>query len=209
MRLLLALLLSLPLHAETDTAPLEAWLKRQSEIRTLEADFIQQRTLPALKKPVESPGKLWMGENGRLRWELGTPPKTIAVSDGSELTFVDVAKQRAKVMDADSSEARSFTMLSGDSMNRGLDGFLEVFEPVESRVVNGIYQLTTRPKPRQMRSKVGWVYFDIDPGRNELRALEIRLDDKSRIKTIFRNTRFNRAIPADRFQLDLSGYQVR
>ncbi|MCH7228867.1 outer membrane lipoprotein carrier protein LolA, partial [Haloferula sp. A504] len=126
MRLLLVLLLSLPLHAETDTAPLEAWLKRQSEIHTLQADFIQQRTLPALKKPVETPGKLWMGENGKLRWELGTPPKTIAVSNGAEVTFVDVAKQRAKVMDAESSEARSFTMLSGESMQGGLDGFLEV-----------------------------------------------------------------------------------
>ncbi|MCH7229002.1 hypothetical protein, partial [Haloferula sp. A504] len=97
----------------------------------------------------------------------------------------------------------------GESMQGGLDGFLEVFEPVESRVVNGIYQLTTRPKPRKMRSKVGWVYFDIDPGRNELRALEIRLDDKSRIKTIFSNTKFNLPIPDDRFQLDLSGYKVR
>lgn len=209
MRLLLALLLTLPLHAETDTAPLEAWLKRQSEIRTLEADFVQQRTLPALKKPVETPGKLWMGEDGKLRWELGTPPKTIAVSNGSEVTFVDVAKQRAKVMDADSSEARSFTMLSGDSMKGGLDAFLEVFEPIESRVVNGIYQLTTRPKPRKMRSKVGWVFFDIDPRLNELRALEVRLDDKSRIKTIFHNTRFNRDIPDDRFKLDLTGYKVR
>lgn len=209
MRLLLVLLLALPLRAETDTAPLEAWLKRQSGIRTLEADFVQQRTLPALKKPVETPGKLWMGEGGKLRWELGTPPKTIAVSNGSEVTFVDIAKQRAKVMDSNSSEARSFTMLSGDSMKGGLDGFLEIFQPVESRVVNGIYQLTTRPKPRKMRSKVGWVYFDIDPKKNELRAMEIRLDDKSRIKTIFSNTRFNRGVPAERFTLDLSNYKVR
>ncbi|MCH7228818.1 hypothetical protein, partial [Haloferula sp. A504] len=97
----------------------------------------------------------------------------------------------------------------GESMQGGLDGFLEVFEPVESRVVNGIYQLTTRPKPREMRNKVGWVFFDIDPAKNELRALEIRLDDKSRIKTIFSNTRYNPEIPDDRFRFDLTGYKVR
>ncbi len=209
MRLLLALLAVLPLHAELDTAPLEAWLKRHGDIRTLKADFVQQRTLPALKKPVETPGTLEMTQDGKLRWELGRPPKTYAVSDGRTITLADVTKKRAKRMDADSPQARSFTMLSGDSMKNGLDGFLEAFEPVESRVTRGIYQLTTRPKDRKMRGKVGWVYFDIDSSTNELRALEIRLDDKSRIKTIFSNTRFNGDIPASRFQLDLSGYQVR
>lgn len=209
MRFLLALLLILPLRAELDTAPLEAWLQRHREIKTLRADFTQERTLPALRKPVSTPGTLALTRDGKLRWELGDPPKSIAVSDGDTVTLADVEKKRAKRIDRDSSQARSFTMLSGESMNGGLEGFLKAFEPVESRVTKGIYQLTTRPKDRSMRSKVGYVFFDIDPAKNELRALEIRLDDKSRIKTIFRNTRFNQNLPAELFTLDLEGYQVR
>lgn len=209
MRLLLALLLILPLRAEPDTAPLAAWLARHGELRALTADFVQQRTLPALKKPVETPGTLAMTRDGKLRWELGAPAKTVAVSDGDTIILADVEKKRARRMDADDPQARSFTMLSGDAMKGGLEGFLEAFEPVESRVVNGIYQLTTRPKDRRMRGKVGWVYFDIDVSTHQLRALEIRLDDKSRIKTIFSNTRLNPPIPEERFRFDLAGYLVR
>lgn len=209
MRLLLALLLVLPLRAEIDLSPLEGWLERHKDIRTLKADFVQQRTLPALKKPVETPGTLEMGGEGKLRWELGKPAKTIAVSNGSTIIMADIREKTAKKLDSNSSEARSFTMLSGDAMKGGIEGFTEVFQPIEARVVNGIYQLTTRPKPRKMRNKVGWVYFDIDPSKKELRALEMRLDDKSRIKTIFSNTRFNPKIPASRFQFDLTGYKVR
>lgn len=209
MRILLAFLLALPLRAELDTAPLAAWLQRHGEIRSLSADFVQQRTLPALKRPVETPGTLAMTRDGKLRWELGDPPKTVAVSDGDTIILADIEEKRARRIDADDSRARSFTMLSGDAMRGGLEGFLEVFEPIESRVVNGIYQLTTRPNNRRMRNKVGWVYFDIDPRKSELRALEIRLDDKSRIKTIFSNTRFNPEIPDSRFRFDLGGYSVR
>ena len=198
-----------PLRAEVDTAPLEAWLNRQAGIRTLEADFTQERKLPALKNPVTTPGTLAMTRDGKLRWDLGQPAKTIAVSDGEKVTLVDVEKKQARSIDADSPRARSFTLLSGDSINGGLDSFRKSFELVESRVTQGIYQLTTRPKDRNMRGKVSWVFFDIDPSKNELRALEIQLDDKSRIRTIFRNSRFNREIPAARFTVDLSGYEVR
>ena len=209
MRLLVFLLLSIVARAEVDTAPLRAWLEAQKNVDSLEADFIQERTLPALKKPVTTPGKLTLSKPGKLRWDLGSPPKTVAVSDGKTITLVDVEKKRARRLDADSSRARSFTLLGDDALSGGLEGFSKVFELVESRVTRGIYQLTTRPKDRQMRDKVGYVYFDIDTSTNRLRALEMRLDDKSRIKTIFSKTRFNSKVPSSAFQFDLSGYTVR
>lgn len=197
------------LHAQVDTAPLEAWLKRQASTQTLEADFIQERTLPSLKKPVTTPGKLAIARPGKLRWDLGDPAKTIAVSDGTTITLFDVEKRQARQLPADSSRARSFSMLGDKSFSNGLDGFTKAFDLVESRVTDGIYQLTTRPKDRSMRDKVGYVFFDIDPAKAELRAIELRLDDKSRIRTIFTRTRFNAAIPPDRFAPSTEGYTVR
>ena len=210
MRVLAILLLAASvLHAEVDTAPLEAWLKRQASIRSLEADFIQERTLPSLKEPVTTPGTLAIARPGKLRWDLGNPPKTTAVSDGTTITLLDVAKQQARTMPADSSHARSFSMLGDRSLSGGLEGFTKAFELVESRMTDGIYQLTTRPKDRAMRNKVGYVFFDIDPAKAELRAIEMRMDDKSRIRTVFTRTRFNTEIPADRFTPSLEGYKVR
>ena len=59
-----------------------------------------------------------------------------------------------------------------------------------------------------MRDKVEWVFLDIDPKTQLLRAMEIRLDDKSRIRTIFSNSKINPKLPADRFTADLTGYKV-
>lgn len=208
MRLLFLLLLAVTARAEVDTGPLKAWLEGQKSVKTLDAEFTQERTLAALKKPVSTPGRLTLAKPGKLRWDLGDPPKTIAVSDGETMTLVDVEKKRARRLDADSSRARSFSLLGDDALNGGLEGFTQAFELVESRVTNGIYQLTTRPKDRRMRDQIGYVFFDIDPSTNQLRALEIRLDDKSRIRTVFRNTRINPKVPDSRFQVDLTGYKV-
>ena len=207
--LTLALAAIAPLQAEVDTAPLAAWLERQSEIRSVQADFIQERKLPALKKPVETPGTLSLSRPGKLRWELGKPVKTIAVSDGETMTLVDLAKNEARTLPADSPRAKQFTFLADGSFGGSLEGFTRAFELVESRVTNGIYQLTVRPKNRSLRDRAPWMFLDIDPKRDELRAFEVQLEDGSRIRTIFTRSRFNVAIPEDRFTVDLSGVKVK
>ena len=194
--------------AELDTAPLEAWLAKQGSVTSLQADFIQERTLPALRKPVTTPGTFSMQRPGKMRWELGKPAKTLAVSDGTTMTLIDVDKKRARKIDASSARAKPFTLLSDGALNGDLEGFKKTFDLIESRVTNGIYQLTTRPRDRNMRDKVEWVFLDIDPKTQLLRAMEIRLDDNSRIRTIFSNSKFNPKLPADRFTADLTGYKV-
>ena len=197
-------------HAgEVDTQPLSAWLERQTSIKSIQTDFTQERTLPALKKPVTSPGTMTMVRGGGMRWDLGEPLKTTAISDGETLQFIDHEKKQARSIPADSSRARSFTLLGDSALSGGLEGFTKVFELVESRVTDGIYQLTARPKQRAMRDKVSWVYFDIDTRKNELRAMAMQLDDKSRIRTVFQNPRFNVQVPKNHFEIDLSGYKVR
>ena len=195
--------------AELDTAPLEAWLAKQGSVTSLQADFIQERTLPALRKPVTTPGTFSMQRPGKMRWELGKPAKTLAVSDGTTMTLVDVDKKRARQISADSARAKPFTLLSDGALNGDLEGFKKTFDLIESRVTNGIYQLTTRPRDRNMRDKVEWVFLDIDPKTQLLPPMEIRLDDKSRIRTIFSNSKINPKLPADRFTADLTGYKVQ
>jgi len=210
MRLLALTLLALPLAAEElDTGPLSDWLDEQGEIRTLEADFIQERALPQLKKPVRTPGRLVMSRPGKLRWELGEPTRTIAVSDGDTMTLLNLEEREARQLPADSPRSRQFTLLADEALGGGLEGFKKAFDLVESRVRNGIYQLTVRPKDRSLRDKAPWLYFDIDPERNELRAIEVRLEDKSRIRTIFTRNRFNRPVDPDEFTVDLSGFKVK
>ena len=194
-------------RAELDIKPLEAWIARQKDLKSLEADFVQERKLPSLKKPISTPGRLRMERPGKLLWELGQPVKTMAVSDGSTMTLVDVAKKRGKRIDADSSEARQFTMLSNQAF-QDLAGFQDAFELVESRVTDGIYQLTVRPKDKQMRKHVSWMFLDIDMKSQELRALDLEMEDKSRIRTVFSKAKINPKIDPAVFTPDLSGYRM-
>jgi outer membrane lipoprotein-sorting protein len=190
-----------------DTAPLEAWLERQAGIETLQAEFTQERTLPALKKPVSTPGTLALHRDGRLRWNLGDPPKTVAISDGESIQLIDVEKRRVHTVPADSPRARPFTLLGGETLGADLDEFLETFEAVESRVSRGIYQLTARPRDAALRRRIPWVFFDIDPADDTLRALEIQLADDSRIRTIFTDVRLNADLPDGLFDYDLEGFR--
>jgi len=210
-RLALFLLLLLPpsARAGADPAPLEAWVRRQAGIRSLEADFIQERRLPSLKRPVTTKGRLAFRRPGFFRWELGTPPTTIATADGTTMVLADVAKMRARRIPLDSPEAQRFTLLAGGSF-RSLGAFRKAFELRESRTdEKGIYQATLRPADRRMRSKIPWVFLTIDPVAHKLLALEIELSDGSRIRSLFTRTRIDPELPDSRFRIDLSGYRVR
>lgn len=205
--LVLAALTSLA-RADLDLKPLESWLAKQKEVQSLESDFVQERKLPSLKKPVSTPGKLRMQRPGKLLWELGEPVKTIAASDGASMLLLDVEKKRGKKIDASDPEARQFTMLS-ETAFRDLAGFQDAFELVESRVTDGIYQLTVKPKDKQMRKHVNWMFLDIDPKSQELRALDLELEDKTRIRTVFTKNHLNAKIDPAVFQPDTAGYMMK
>ncbi|NJM39155.1 MAG: outer membrane lipoprotein carrier protein LolA [Akkermansiaceae bacterium] len=191
-----------------DQTQLEAWLKRQSSITSLDAAFTQERKLPALKNPTTTPGRLSFSKPGKVRWQLGEPFETLAVSDGKTLTLIDAASKTARQTGADSPQAARFSLLSGKAFE-STEAFYQAFEVTESRVTSGIIQYTLKPKDRRMRSQIPWIFLDIDPTKNELRALEVELQDQSRLRTIFKNPRFNPKLEDSLFQPNLSGYQVK
>ncbi len=200
--------LSLAVLAHADYPVLDAWLTRQATITSLDTPFTQQRKLPALKNPTTTTGRLSFVKPGKVRWQLGDPFETLAVADGKTLTLIDAASKTARRIAVDSPQAARFSMLTGKSFGDPA-AFHEAFEIIESRITSGIHQFTLKPKDRRIRSQVPWIFLDIDPATNELRALEMELKDKSRVKTIFRNPRFNAKLDDALFQPDLTGYDVK
>ncbi len=82
-------------------------------------------------------------------------------------------------------------------------------EGARDGVDSGIHQYTLKPKDRRFRSQVPWVFIDIDPEKKELRVLEMELQDKSRVRTLFRNPKINGNLPDSLFKPDLTGYTVK
>lgn len=194
--------------ARADNAPLDAWLKRQSSITTLDTEFTQERKLPALKNPVTTPGRLSFSKPGKVRWQLGNPVETLAISDGTTLTLIETAAKTARQTGVDSPQAARFSLLSGKAFESP-ELFQQSFEIIESRVTSGIHQYTLKAKDRRLRAQIPWIFLNIDPAKNELRALELELQDNSRLRTVFHNPRFNLKLDDSLFKPDLTGYTVK
>lgn len=200
--------LSLAVLAHADNLELESWLKRQSSITSLDTAFTQERKLPALKNPTTTEGRLSFVKPDKVRWQLGDPFETLAVSDGKTLTLIDAAAKTARRTNVDSPQAARFSLLTGKAFESP-EAFYQAFEIIDSRTTSGIVQYTLKPKNRRVRSQVPWIFLDIDPAKNELRALEMELNDKSRVKSIFANSRFNVKLEDSLFHPDLTGYDVK
>lgn len=194
--------------AKADEPVLDAWLARQASISSLDANFTQERKLPSLKEPTVTPGRISFAKPGKIRWQLGNPTQTLAVSDGTTLTMIEEADKSARQIAADSPQAARFSILTGKAF-QDKTAFYESFEIFEKRVTSGIHQFTLKPKDRRFRSQVPWIFIDIDPSKQEMRVLEIELQDKSRIRTLFLNPKFNTKLPDSLFQPDLTGYKVK
>lgn len=194
--------------ASGDQAVLESWLKRQSEIRTIDTGFTQERKLPSLKEPVTTRGRLSFEKPGRVRWQLGDPPVTVALSDGKTMTLLDFTNRTARSVAADAPQAARFSVLAGKGFQTAED-FHRAFEISAHRVDGGIHQYTLRPKERRLRADVPWIFLSIDPRSNELRAMELELKDKSRIRTFFDNPVINSVLPSSLFTPDLAGFEVK
>jgi len=194
--------------ASAQDAIIDGWLERQATITSLDASFTQQRKLPSLKEPVTTPGRITFAKPDKFRWQLGEPMQTLAVSDGTTLTLIEESEKSARQISKDAPQAARFSLLSGKAFE-SKEAFYESFEIIESRTTSGIQQYTLKPKDRRMRSNVPWVFIDIDPVKKELRAMELEMQDKSRVRTVFSNPKFNTKLPDSLFQPDLTGYQVK
>ena len=189
-----------------DEAPLDAWLARQAETRSIDVRFTQERKLPALKEPVRTPGRLSFRKPATIRWQLGEPAETVILGDGEKLTIVDHREKTIQTLAADSPRAGRFAMLGGREFGDA-EEFRKTFEVHAHREVSGIHQYTLRPRDRRVRSRVPWMFLDIDPENSELRALEIELQDGSRVRTVFQRPRLDIDLPDGHFQADADGFE--
>ena len=206
-RMIVALALLAPL-SQAAPETLDRWLARQESIRSLDVPFTQTRTVPSLKEPLVTPGRMVIQKPDKLRWQLGEPAVTIAISDGETITLVDRKEGTARRVAANSPKATRFSLLGGRAF-RSPEAFRKAFEVAAHRVDKGIDQYTLRPLDRSLRKQVPWVFLSIDPKSNNLVALEIEMSDKSRVRSEFGTPEINGDPDPSLFQVDLSGLKVR
>jgi outer membrane lipoprotein-sorting protein len=197
--------------SDADLAPLKKWIAAQSELKTMEIDFVQRRKLGSLRNPTESKGRIWMESGGKFRWEIGSPLRTVMVKGDKALHVLRVKRKAAEVygLDAlkDDSRLRGLAFIEA-GFPRSLEEFQKIFQILSVENKNGLVSAKMSLRDKQVATAVHSVEFTIDPSDNILQLVHVDFRDKSWVETAVKQVRKNPDIPSSRFEIDLTGYQV-
>jgi outer membrane lipoprotein-sorting protein len=205
--LLLLLLTILPLRAEDTDAILRDWISKQAGIRTLRADFIQTRRLPALRIPLKKSGTVWFGDEGRFRWQVGDPVELLVLKSPDDFLVIEPKKSRARRLSASAATARAmqdFPMPLAVSFEE----FQRRFEVISLGNNAGTMDLRLRPKDPRLAEGMKSLRIRFDPATGAVSLFEMTFRDGGEISTEFTHLERNPRIPAELFQHDLRDFKM-
>ena len=184
---------------------LDDWLAAQARLKTWSAEFVQTRTLRALRTPIKTPGRLWFAAPDRFRWELGQPPRTIALRSREELLVIYPRLKRAERYTLHPSQTRAdaawvgaLTLLdAGFATNRA--SLEERFQVRAVILAEDRAEVLLRPRAAAARRFLTQIRLVIARRHPGLLANEMRFADGSVIRNDFTHAKVNPDLPASLF----------
>ena len=205
--LLILLFATLPLRAENDDSILRDWISKQSGIRTLRADFIQTRRLPALRIPLRKSGTVWFGTEGRFRWQVGEPVELLLLKSPNDFLVIEPKKTFARRFTASSAAARAmqdFPMPLAVSFEE----FQRRFEVISLENNAGTMDLRLRPKDPRLAEGMKSLRILFDPATGAVSLFEMTFRDGSEISTEFTHLERNLQMSSELFEYDLRNFKI-
>lgn len=200
---ILFLILTLPRVFAADTNEfLNSWLAAQSQLKTWSADFIQTRTLTALKDPQRTPGHLQFQAPNNFKWELGKPPQTIAVRNSNEMVVAYPRLKRAERYPLGGSGNEPWQ----DALALMDAGFPENRAQLESKfkllsitTTGKVARIAMEPKSAMARKFMSEVRLFLHTNDFSMAANELKFADGSSFRNDFTNGVKNPEIPTNTF----------
>jgi len=205
--LLFLLLLAAPIRAEDTQAILSDWISKQAAIRSLRADFIQTRRLPALRIPLRKSGTVWFGTEGRFRWQVGDPAELLVLKSPNDFLVIEPKKSFARRFTASSAAARAMQELPMP-IAISLDEFQRRFEVVSLKDDGGRIELRLTPKDPRLAEGLKSLRILFDPVSGAVALFEMTFRDGSEVSTEFTRIERNPTLPAELFQHDLRDFKI-
>ncbi len=177
---------------EETRALVAEWLAKSGDFKTLEIDFVQERQLRALRRPLSRQGKLWLTRDGRLRWQIDEPASLMLVRTATDapLLWLDLKKQTWRKLDpadANGTQGNAQAMqLLLQTQGATLATFEAAFTLRAARAVAdapGRWRLELDLKDRRAALSVKDVFFEIEPATGALHLMEFQLRDGSLLRT--------------------------
>ncbi|MFM8715662.1 MAG: LolA family protein [Spartobacteria bacterium] len=205
--LLFIVWLALPVRAEVTDAILRDWIAKQSSIRSLRADFLQTRRLPALRIPLKKAGTVWFGADGRFRWQVGNPVEMLVVKSPNEFLVIEPKKSLARRLSASSPASRVFQELPVP-FAVSLEEFSRRFEVLSLENNAGRIDLLLRPKDPRLAEGMKSLRICFEASSGAVSHFEMAFRDGSEVSTEFTLIERNPKLAPELFQPDLSGFKI-
>lgn len=176
----------------------------QKGLTTLEADFVQRQESSMLVEPEVSRGVFSYAAPDRVRWEYQSPKPISVVIDGKEMTTWYRDLNRAETVKVGRYSNQVFKYLGASG---SLDTLLDYFRiTVTFPGASGRpYALVLVPRYERIAKRLDSMTLEIDPSS----FLPVHLRYVTAVGDVtdytFRDLKVNAGIPADRFELDLTG----
>ena len=201
-------------HTKTQARALvEQWLGHHREKPALALDFVQERQLKTLRRPLSRNGQLWMSPDGRFRWQIDDTASQILIREqaDSPLIWIDSKKAVYRILDADADPADGqtaslrFLLHSQATDWTAFDRVFDLQQAIPLPDQPGVWRLRLDLRDRRASLAVKDVLFDIEPATGALHSFEFHLRDGSLLRTRITRVQKDPSLPAELFIAPLAG----
>jgi len=178
------------------TDDFEALSKSAQNIKSISADFIQEKHLKILAKPIVSEGRFYFKAPYSIRWEYLSPVKTLTLMN-KRGAMVYILSEKKWVIDKTKSDTRGIVM---DEINNWFTGHFQenpAFTPVYKPGVPPSVILT--PK-EDMKNFISRIVLKLSKTTGMVEQVEIMEGQGNRSKITFKNEKLNVDLPDSLFE---------
>ncbi len=165
------IVLSLSCAAQDLPPVFEKWIVDQKSVGNILVSFEQVRSTPTLKEPVKSVGRFWKMQDGRFRWEMGSPATTVMIFD-REKVLLKEGQAAWETLKADDSRARMWMkFLSGREMDK--ESLTKSFTVKATQQETKYATMTLVPKALLVKKHLKQIDMQIEPGGKRMFLLRV------------------------------------
>ncbi|MHB8091381.1 MAG: outer membrane lipoprotein carrier protein LolA [Syntrophales bacterium] len=174
----------------------EALSKSAKNIKSISADFIQEKHLKILAKPIVSEGRLYFKTPVSIRWEYLSPVRTLTLMN-KRGAMVYIRSDKKWVMDKAQSDTRGIVM---NEINNWFSGRFQ-----ENPAFTAVYNPGPPPSviltPKEdMKNFVSRIVLKLSKTTGMVEQVEIMEGQGNRSKIIFKNEKLNVDLPDSLFE---------
>lgn len=192
--------------ARADDEALSTWLEHQVEIETWSADVTQTRKLRALVKPLVAEGRVVFAQPKRFRWQLGDPPRTLAVGTPTGLTVAYPRLKQAEryeYSDAVNPSLRQVLDLLEVGFPSSAEAFHERYELLSTEGDETSWRFALQPRDKDARRLLERVNIEVAADNLGLLSTEFVFPDGSLMRNEFADAIANEPLDDGLFVIEI------